>query len=203
MPSCSECDQKYGKIETDLRLRLALGIDPNARESLGVPQRVHRSFNPAEARNANERRARQRQFEKLQNAVIPLNLVQRENILPKFGPFRDTPIEDLIPIGVPTLEWQAFGEKLVRGSAYVLERRYIDSRGQITIHPPMVEEDETAPLIRKAIRESGDRFDLGPGFNVGKGYYFKNQPTAGIFRPLSVFQFEIWGRVTIYSSVKG
>jgi hypothetical protein len=102
MPSCSGCNQRYGEIETDLRLRLALGVDPKAPESLGVAQRVHRSFNPAEAKDKKERRARQRQFEKLRDAVIPLNLIQRENILPKFGPSRNAPIEDLIPIGIPT-----------------------------------------------------------------------------------------------------
>jgi len=201
MPSYEECNQKYGQIESDLRFRLALGTDPAAPQSLGIAQSVHRSLNPSKAKREKDQRARKRQFDKLRDMVIPLSVVQADNILPTFGPVAGTATEDLIPIGIPTAEWEAFGIKLARGSTFVLEGNYIEQDHKVDVLPPMDEGDERAQKIRRAIREHGTCHTLGPGFNVGKGFAFAEKNNASLLTPITLFRFEIWGRVRIYVQI--
>jgi len=133
--------------------------------------------------------------------VIPLSVVQANNILPNFGPVAGTAQEDLIPIGIPTTEWEAFGAKLARGSTFVLEGSYIEQDQKIDVLPPIYEGDERAQKIRRAIREHGTRHTLGPGFNVGKGFAFAEKNNATLLTPITLFRFEIWGRVRIYAQI--
>jgi hypothetical protein len=202
MPSCEECNRKYGEIESDLRFRLGLGVDPTARESLGIAQSVQRSLNPSKAKGQKHQRARKRQFDKLRDMVVPLSVVQANNILPNFGAVPGTPKEDLIPIGIPKAGLEAFGKKLARGSTFVLEAgSYIERDQKINVLPPMYEEDECAYKIRRAIREHGTYHRLGPGFSVGKGFAFAEKDNGRLLTPIILFRFEIWGIVRIYVQV--
>ena len=201
MPSCEECNLKYGQIESDLRFRLALGTDPAAPQSLGIAQSVHRSLNPSKAKGEKDQRARKRQFDKLKEMVIPLSVVEANNILPNFGPVAGTAKEDLIPIGIPTAAWEAFGIKLARGSMFELEGNYIEKDQKIDVLPPMYEDDERAQKIRRAIREHGTSHTVGPGFIVGKGFAFAEKKNAPLLTPITLLRFEIWGRVMIYVQI--
>jgi hypothetical protein len=201
MPSCEECNRKYGQIESDLRFRSGLGVDPTAPQSLGIAQSVQRSLDPSKAKREKDQRARKRQFDKLRDMVIPLSMIQADNILPDFGPVPGTAKEDLIPIGIPAEGWKAFGTKLARGSAFVLEDRYIEVDQKVDVLPPMYEEDERATKIRRAIREHGTYHRVGPGFVVGHGLAFVEKMETGLLTPLTLFRFEIWGRVKIYAQV--
>ena len=109
--------------------------------------------------------------------------------------------KDLIPIGIPTAEWEAFGIKLARGSTFVLEDSYIERDQKVDVLPPMHEGDERAQKIRRTIREHGTCHTLGPGFNVGKGFAFAEKNNASLLTPITLFRFEIWGIVRIYAQI--
>lgn len=85
MPACLKCNQKYGRIETELLLRLALGLDPTAEAAKGVVERVHRSFDPAKARNSSDQEARLRRRAGIATRVMPRAIVRPENVMPGLG----------------------------------------------------------------------------------------------------------------------
>jgi hypothetical protein len=91
--------------------------------------------------------------------------------------------------------------KLARGSTFVLEGNYIEQDQKVDVLPPMDEGDERAQTIRRAIREHGTCHTLGPGFNVGKGFPFAEKNNAFLLTPITLFRFEIWGRVRIYVQI--
>jgi hypothetical protein len=123
--------------------------------------------------------------------VVPLSVVEANNILPNFGPLAGTAKEDLIPIGIPTAAWEAFGIKLARGSMFELEGSYIEKDQKIDVLPPMYEDNERAQKIRRAIREHGTCHIVGPGFIVGKGFAFAEKNNAPLLTPIILLRFEI------------
>ena len=199
MPSCADCNQKYGRIEEELRLCLALGLDPTASESSGVVESVHRSLDPSKARKERDRQARLRRRQGVPKKVIPLARVRPENVMPGFGPHPGMPTEEMIPIGIPKNALDAFAEKLVRGATYVLNGAFVEQGQKIVILPPMYEIDQTARQITEVIKSHGSAYDVGPGFRIGRGRTWFPIPPAGIVCQCDVFRFEIWRRVIIYA----
>jgi hypothetical protein len=119
--------------------------------------------------------------------------------MPGLGPHPGTPVEDLIPIGIPKKEFDAFAEKLVRGATYVMNRRLVENGEKIVILPPMHETVPAAAQINAAIRTRGVEQNVGPGFRVGKARTWFSIPPSHIECPCEVFRFAIWGRVIIYA----
>lgn len=163
---------------------------------------IHRSFDPDSGRTEKDRRAREKQRKRLEEIVIPLSLVKRENVLPKGAPVSGTPVEDMIPIGIPADGLTAFGQKLTRGTRYALKGEYVEPDRNVVVLPPMYEQEEPAQTIKRAIREYGTFHSLSPGFGAGIGLTWSQQNASGICEPVPVFRFEIWNKLTIYARIQ-
>lgn len=65
IPSCLECNQRYGKIENDLLGRVALTLDANNPASAGLAEKALPAINPAGARNEGDAAARDARAKKI------------------------------------------------------------------------------------------------------------------------------------------
>ena len=86
VPSCEPCNKELGKIEEDLLLRLGLCLDPNDLASLGIPDKVLRSINPAYGKNSRDKEFRKFIREKIIKEVRYLNKPPKTGVFPNFGP---------------------------------------------------------------------------------------------------------------------
>jgi hypothetical protein len=62
IPSCLECNQRYGNLERDLLGRLALALDVNNPASVGLVAKAIRALNPGAGDNERDAAARQREI---------------------------------------------------------------------------------------------------------------------------------------------
>lgn len=118
-PSCWECNQRYGKIESRLQSRLALALSPSAPASREVVESVRRSMNPARGRNDRDRRARAARRERLVEQSFSAELAPQHAVLPGLGPAAGVPLSEQVAAFVGADDLRGFVEKLVRGLTYL------------------------------------------------------------------------------------
>ena len=73
IPSCLQCNRDLGKLEENLLSKLALCLDPNERNTFGIPQKVHRSINPLLGKDEIDKQYRKAKREKLRKEITILN----------------------------------------------------------------------------------------------------------------------------------
>jgi hypothetical protein len=111
MPSCEDCNRKYGKLEDDLLQRFSLCVDNRALESLGLGTRLVKALDPSRGRDSRDTEIRVRRAAKLLGQQhVPTGdkpIVQMSN----------APSGVAIPVKVRDLE--LLGEKIMRGMIYL------------------------------------------------------------------------------------
>ena len=192
MPACHDCNQRYGQLESDLLLRVGLCLDPTDFKSLGISDRIHRSIDPAQAKNARDREHRRKRREKLLGELIPAVAVPREAIFPGFGPYAGTHPEDQIGIGLPAGALEALTNKIVRGITYVLDGNYIGTSHEIRV---FLWDEITAAPFRMQLSRFGEHHHRGPGISVTRAVPH-DDPISGMF------EIQIWGRLTVWATVQ-
>lgn len=192
IPACDECNNKYGQLENELLLRFGLCLDPTTIESIGIPEKALRSFDPEYAKNERDREHRQKRREKVERELKPIVTFPKESLLPDFGPYYGIKIDQQKVIPVPIAELKLFGEKLVRGTAYVLENRYIETDHKIEVFLPG--EIDPQPFIDLLDRFGRDD-SCGPGINTRIAFVLSDTQSG-------VFEFIIWDRLRIYATVE-
>lgn len=191
VPACFECNQRHGRFEADLLLRIALCTDPADLRSLGVSDRVHRSMDPARARNQRDRDHRINRRRKVISQLIPVHWVPPESIFPGFGPYPDAAPEDQIGIGLPKDAIEALVTKIVRGMTY-LDGKYIEEDHEIEV---FFRHDVDASPFQAFLDRFGKRRHRGPGISVTRAVP-QDDPVSG------VFEIEIWGRFKAWATVQ-
>jgi hypothetical protein len=192
VPACFECNQRHGRFETDLLLRIALCTDPADLRSLGISDRVHRSMDPAYARNERDRQHRINRRNKLLSQLIPASAIPPESVFPGFGPYREAAPEDQIGIGLPKDGIEALVEKIVRGITYVLDGKYIEDDHKIEI---FFQHEADAGPFQTVLSRFGKQHHRGPGISVARAVP-QDDPVSG------VFEIEIWGRFKAWATVQ-
>lgn len=191
VPSCSECNSKYSKIESGLLQKAGLCLEPTEFRSLGIAEKVIRSLNPKEAKTVRDGVHRQKQREKVLKGLVPGHKISEEAVFPGFGPPPDTTINEQMGILVPEKQLKALGEKLVRGITYVKYKRYIDQNHKVDI---FFVHEKNAQLVVDEIRRFGREYHCGPGVRIGAAF-IQNDPHSGLF------DIEIWGKLRMYATV--
>ncbi len=196
VPACQECNGKYGKLERDLLLRFGLCLDPVEPKSRGITDKAIRSVKTSCAKSDKDRYHRQMRRDKVLRELIPPEEVPKESIFPNFGPWPDAAPDEQLGVLVSADKLKAFGEKLVRGISYVIDRRYIEPNHQIEI---FFVYDENAQEITNLIERFGKEYHCGPGITIGvvfaSALFPPDDPQNGLFA------IDIWGRLRIYASI--
>jgi hypothetical protein len=191
MPSCKRCNKKYGIIENDLLIRFGLCFDPSEFESLGISDKALRALNPLYAKNEKDRVARFKKREKIKREMFNFKSDIGKSTLPGFGKENYPNLSQPIAIGIKSEHITAIGEKIIRGTQYVLWNRIITVDKNIEV---LFVHEPHSKQFGKMIEKHGAKYHRGPGIVVGIAT--PNDEPENAF-----YEIIIWGRLKMYGSI--
>lgn len=191
MPSCSECNKHYSKIEDDLLIRLSLGLAPNEFHSLGVTDKAMRAMNPEFGKSEKDKLMRQKKRVKILKQIMPASNFDDKNFLPGLNDTFGIDKNYLSSMLIPSNSIEALGEKIVRGVTYVLKGKILDENFVVKI---LFVQDSFKTEVLDKIRRHTFIHHRGPGIIVGISTQNDN-PDCGWFEIL------IWGKIKFYGAV--
>jgi len=141
-PACRPCNREYGKLEEELRLLFAACVDPKASAAAGIWGRALDSINPSKARNPldalKRKSARTRFFKRIRQA----DPSWANSAIPEI--YAGRPKGDMALL-VPVQATHKFIEKLVRGTIYLTEQRYIECNQGVTVS--LLRPEDSQPIV--------------------------------------------------------
>jgi len=187
VPSCVNCNGKFGKLEHELFIRLVPCIDPTKAEASGIKEKLFRSFGIGESISDAERAIR---IKKLRGLLKEIQPYKGQKTFPGLGLHKDYPAETQKGMPIPVDYLFPVLKKIFRGTEYILGKRYIKPPYEINIYHVYEEPPEVSRLIKKY----GYSKSLGPGFEI--------QRTASNTGDLVViYKAIIWGTIISYASI--
>ncbi len=166
-PSCGDCNNRLGSMETKVFSRLILCVNPQKPEAAGLYAKLKRSLGVGVRDELSEEEAthRQRQKQGLMAAIGPHNPATTASILPGLGSHTGFKDENLPQIRIPGDLLLKVYEKIVRGCEYVLTGRIIGEPYSIQIY--FVREDNVPEDLKRGLESpAAEDVHLGPGFRV-------------------------------------
>jgi len=191
MPSCATCNQKYGVIENELLIRFGLCIDPNEFSSLGISDKAMRALNPLYATNEKDKIARSKRREKIKKEMFKFIPTMNPSTIPGFGIENNPKESQHHAIGVNPDHLIAIGEKIIRGTQYILWKRYVPKDQRIDIFFLM---DPHSQPIREAIEKYGAKYHRGPGIDVNIASPKDDLNSA-------LYEIIVWKRLKFYGTI--
>jgi hypothetical protein len=192
VPACERCNNRLGKAESEVLVRLALCLDPRDPKSIGISQRALRSLNPKFGKNERDKRARERKRRQILKEAeslgpnMPLN-----QLLPGFGPQPDFGPGPHHATFIKQRDLDDVSHKIIRGLSFLREGTPLPL--EYSLNTYFIQEQEANPVLRM-FEVIGGKLTRGPGFQV-KYAVLEEDPLAGIY------VVDIWGRLRIYASV--
>jgi hypothetical protein len=190
VPSCPECNAKYGEMEKELFIRAAICVGPVKAEAAGLSKKAVESMGVGvPGLSAEEKAHREALKSKILKEVKPH--VPGTQHFPGLGPhlgFSETQYE--IPISEKLIKEVA--EKIVRGCEFKLgEQRLIEEPYILDIY---FAEEATIGDVLKVFDRFSTPVHLGPGFRVRRVIPTEEPKTV-------LYRIDIWGTWTIYASI--
>ncbi len=137
VPACYDCNQKWSKTEDKLFAYLGLCVDPTDPIYSDVAGKAVRSAKRSCAKNKRNGTIRKKRLQKIMGDVIPSENIPKQSIVPGFGFQTSFEPNEQMGVKVPSEQFNAFGEKLIRGISYICRHKtYIDHDHDIHIYIP-------------------------------------------------------------------
>lgn len=187
-PACGPCNRAYGKLEEELRLLLAACIDPKGDAGAGIWAKAVDSMDPTKARGALDAIKRKSTRKRFLKRVRQADPSSTNGVLPEIHV--DRPKGELALL-VPAEATHKFIEKLVRGTIYLTERRYIEQHQEVTVS--VLAPEDSQPIVT-LLEQFGELYERGPGIRIRKA-------VAQDARTNALFVFDIWDQFRFHGSV--
>ncbi len=191
IPSCLECNHRYGNLENDLLGRIALTLDPNNPASAGLAEKALRAINPAAAKNEGDAAARDARAKKMLREMLTGEQIKAANVIPGLGERFGRPVEQQLAIKIPEDSLPAITEKMVRGLAYREDNTFIEPPYKINCH---LLEEKGAKEVRAALDKAGKIFRREPGLEIRRAVIDGDPRTA-------LYEITLWQQLKLYASV--
>lgn len=191
-PACNNCNKELGKVEEDLRNRLALSLSPNldsGSPTSNISQRALRSFNPGVATSERDRRIREARAKKVLQDVFRLD-GSTKGIFPNFGYHSGWKPEEQYGILIPADEPEKMGKKIIRGIEYKLENRFVDPSFKLQVYFCY---EDTVRNVSDLIQRSGQRYVINSDFE-----FYRSAP---LDKRYCLYKILIWDKLIIYGSL--
>ena len=191
-PSCVACNSALGRVESRFISLIALTLDPMARETAGIPEKVLRSLKSEFARNVVDALARTAAAKRVTGSIYR-GPFEAENIYPTAGSEAARNGSDPIPFLIPVELFEKVTEKIVRGIMYVETGRFIEPPLRVQFFPdgPNMPSSEFAQVIRT----HGKTLERQPGIQINHAI----APEDGFS---GFFEIVFWGgQMKTYASV--
>jgi len=191
MPSCRECNSRMGKIENELLLKFGLCVPPFAPSSLGIAQKAMRSIDPRFARNSHDAGRRKKKRERLLRETIDPTTVPLSSMLSGFGFHAGQDPTQETAITVAEADLKAIAVKIIRGTTWAIDEKYIEPDYEIKIH---FVRDPKLTTFYEPLVKFGKTYSLGPGLTVVRA-------VADEDRMSGFYYVAFWQQVFMYGSV--
>lgn len=190
-PACRKCNSKLGKIENRLFVKIGLCVPPYERESLGIAHKAMRSLKPEHGRDEHDAELREKSKRTVIEKAVDPTTMPLASILPHFGFHLGVDPSKELGVLVSASDLEAIGEKLIRGTTWVVDKAYIDTDHSIHIIFPR---NPTAGPFFEDLRRFGTLYSLGPGLSIVRA-------AADGDCQSGIYLIEIWGRLHMYGCV--
>jgi len=175
VPSCRACNEKFGKLEQELFIRLVPCIDPKKAEASGITNKLIKTF-----------QKRPHFLRELSKNLKPYS--KNMKILPGLGLHKGFSIESQKGIDVPRNLLISVLEKIFKGVEYKLTGQHIKDPYNLEIYH-VYEEPE---LVKNLFQKNKKVNFLGPGFKL------ERISPDGRTRPV-LYKTTIWGTLVSYA----
>lgn len=180
-----------GKIENRLLVQIGLCVPPFCRESLGIAHKAMRSLKPECGRDKHDAEFREKSRRTVVKKAVDPTTIPLASILPQFGFHSGVDPSKELGVLVSATDLKAIGEKLIRGTTWVIDKAYIDTDHSIHIIFPS---DPTAGPFVEDLRRFGTLHSLGPGLSIVRA-------AADGDCQSGIYLIKIWGRLHMYGCV--
>ncbi len=187
-PACGPCNKEYGRLEEDLRLLLAACVDPKSDAAAGIWAKAYDSISPDKARSELDKIKRQNAQKRFLKRVREVDPSMARSAIPEIH--SDRPKGGLALV-VPAKETHRFIEKLIRGTIYLTEGRFIEQDQEVTVS--LLRPEDGDPIVR-LVEQFGELSELGPGIRIWKA-------VAQDAKTNSLFIFDIWDQFRFHGAV--
>ena len=190
VPSCAECNGKFGEMEKELFVRLALCVDPRKAQAAGLSKKAVESMGiGAPGISAQERKHREALKKKvLANAELYKPGTQ---VFPCLGPHPGFPEHQQVAIRIPEKLLREVAGKIVRGCEYELgNKRIVEAPYVVEVY--FLSEEDIRDVLR--IFNAFGPVYIGPGFGVRRAVAHDDPNIV-------MYKIDIWGAWTIYGSI--
>lgn len=191
VPSCQDCNTKYGALENDLLIRLAICLDPSDPACAGIFEKGMRAIDPKYATNEKDKKSRKAKREKILRELWIGEAIPRDHLYPNFGLFSGLSIQDQSSVPITANSVERLAEKIVRGIFYIEDHLFIEP--PYSIESFAIGEKDAQSII-EAVTKHGSVYAREPGIIVYRAMVSKDQVS-------SLFMIEIWDRFKVYSTV--
>lgn len=188
IPACLPCNHEYGTLEEELRLLLAACVDPESDAAAGIWARALDSINPEKARDPMDAIRRKSARKRLLTRFREINPYMAKSTIPEI--YSDRP-KGTFALEIPAKETHKFIEKLIRGTVYLTEGRYIEQDQEVTFS--LLRPEVSEPIVQ-LVEQFGTRHERGLGIRIWKA-------TAHDAITNSIFMFDIWDQFRFYGAV--
>jgi hypothetical protein len=177
VPSCRECNQKFGKLEQELFVKLVPCIDPYKLEASGITNKLIKTLEE-----------RPHFVKWIRNNLKPYS--KDKKAFPGLGPHPGFPIEFQLYIPAPVDLLMSVLGKIFRGVEYIMGGEYIEHPYNLKIYHVEAEPKE----IKDIFENWGKKEALGPGFKIERA------TPSDMKRPV-IYKQTTWGTITSYASI--
>jgi len=187
-PACGPCNRDYGRLEEDLRLLLAACADPRADAAAGIWAKAFDSIDPEKARSPIDALKRKSARTRFLRRVREAEPSMSRSSLPEI--YSDRP-KGTLALEVPAEETHRFIEKLIRGTVYLTEGRYVEKDQEVSVS--LLRPEDGQPIVT-LIEQFGALHERGPGIRIWK-------VVAEDAETNSLFMFDIWDQFRFHGAV--
>ncbi|OGZ97521.1 MAG: hypothetical protein A3G49_04420 [Candidatus Sungbacteria bacterium RIFCSPLOWO2_12_FULL_41_11] len=190
-PSCEECNQKLGKIESEICLRVGPATNPSDSAASGIAESTMRRIKPDLARDSRSKGRKIAELKKLfKEFVVTTNLPPA--IMKNFGPSNKSTRYHILFLPYDKL-LDPFAEKIIRGLEYKLYNRFV-TRDKIIrpVYLPDSTHFNEIEQLKEIIKQNGKETNRGPGFIIEHAH-----DKHGTF----LYHITIWGKFKFWADV--
>lgn len=185
IPSCRCCNAEYGRLEEELLVELAMGLDPDEGPSRGVVQRALRSIDPAFGRDERDVQHRAKCRAELFRKIIVADAIPTDSLLPGFINRHAFPSDLQLGISVHVQKLSRLCEKIVRGLTYIVNGRLVEPPYRVQVG---FLKGEAISEFEAAIGRYTVEHSRGPGIMIRRAVPYDDHSMA-------IFGITIWGRL--------
>lgn len=194
VPSCTQCNNIYSKLEEELLTYLGLCLNTKNNDEKNIRRNILRSINPEYGKNAKDVNSRTKKRKKLLADISLFKEIPSYGILPNFGPTTKIVLPEYRTIRINPINLEKFGEKLTKGFTYIFYNLLINKTDEIQV---IIHENRNITFVKELFQKFAYKHN-----NLGNSIIIERIKAENNTEIDILYYFNIWQKLQFYSYVK-